>query len=165
MIRELTQRLEEEAEVFQNHVLDFIREVIEDRSFHRGIMALHRERFPSTDPLALLQDLDAGRVMRPWLQPVSKMRHPGPSRPARRRNLRSHTQPVRELLALVRGLTPRSHTSPSEIAKLIAAELVHRRWWEQALQRHPGTLRYLKNRLGGRANEIALWRRFSTELY
>lgn len=148
VIRELAERLEQETEVFQNHVLDFVREVIEDPSFHRGIMPLHRERFPSTNPLALLKDVDAGRAMRPWLQPVSKERRRGPERLSRRRNLRSYAQPVRKLLALVRGLTPRSHTSPREIADLIAAELVHRRWWEQALRRHPGTLQYLKDRLG-----------------
>lgn len=145
-IRELAERLEGESEVFQNHVLDFVRDVIEDRSFHRGIMALHRERFPSTKPLALLKDLDAGRVMRPWLQPVSRTRQRGPE--CLPRHLRSQAQPILELLALVRGLTSRSHTSPREIADLIAAELVHRRWWEQALQRHPDTLRYLKDRLG-----------------
>jgi hypothetical protein len=91
-IRELARRLDRETEVFQNHVLDFVRDVIEDRSFRRRVMARHRERFPATNP-------------------------------------------------------PRSHTSPSKIADLIAAELVHRRWWEQALERHPGTLRTLKSRL------------------
>jgi hypothetical protein len=144
-LRELAERLEGESEVFQNHVLDFVREVIEDPSFHRGIIACHNERFPSTSPLALLKDIEAGSVTRPWLQPVSKQR---PECPPSRGNLRTHAQPVRELLALIRGLKPRSHTSPREIAGLIAAELVHRRWWEQALQRHPDTLRYLKNRLG-----------------
>jgi hypothetical protein len=147
-IRELAERLEGENEVFQNHVLDFVCEVIEDPLFHRGIMALHRERFPSTNPRELLKELDAGRVMRPWLQPVNREGHLDPECPAPRRNVRSHAQPVRELLALVRRLKHRSHTSLGELADLIAAELVHRRWWEQALKRHPNTLRYLKNRLG-----------------
>jgi hypothetical protein len=110
-IQELARRLEDESDVFQNHVLDLVPSVIEDRSFHRSIMALHRERFTSTHPLALLKDLDDGRVMRPWLQPVSITCHRGSARPPKRQNLRLHAQPVRELLDVIRGLPPSSHVA------------------------------------------------------
>jgi len=121
--QQLARLLENEGLVFQNHVLEMVRDVIEDSDVHRGIMSLHANSLPARDVSDFLEHLPPAH------------------------GYRAQSEPLQQLLTLVQGLKPDSHASQAHIAELIAGELIHRKLWEEALERNPGTLPALKRKL------------------
>lgn len=120
--QKLARLLDEENEVFQRHVLDLARDLVDDAEMHSGFMETLRERLPATAIDAFLKAMpcEKGHYVRPG--------------------------PVQDLLTLVEGLKD-SHASQNDIATMIASELIHRRKWEQVMEEYPDTLQALKNRM------------------
>ena len=121
----LAQLLENESPVFQRHVLDYVREVIEDPDRHMRTMAQYRKS--KSLPV---------REVREFLKHL----RPAP-------DFRPEAALVRELLGLIQDLKPGSHVSTADIASLIAAEILHRRRWDEVMERNPDTLMALRRRI------------------
>jgi len=121
--QQLARLLENEGQVFQNHVLEMMRDVIEDSDLHREIMSGHVKSLPAKDVSDFLERMPPADGYRP------------------------QSEPLQQLLTLVQSLKPDSHASQADIAKLIAGELIHRKLWEEALERNPDTLPELRRRL------------------
>lgn len=120
--QKLARLVEAEGEVFQLHVLDYVRDVLADADFHRTTMVTIKSRLSEKDINDFLSSMPAAAVHAP---------KPG------------H---VKELLKLTEGLE-RSHASESDLAQLIASELIHRRKWEKVMEENPDTLQALKDRM------------------
>jgi hypothetical protein len=120
--QKLARLVEVEGEVFQRHVLDYVRDVLEDADFHRSTMVTIKSRLPEKDIADFLAHLPAAPAQA--------------SKPA----------DIKELLKLTEGLE-RSHASESDLAQLIASELIHRRKWEKVMEENPDTLQALKDRM------------------
>ena len=114
--------LAQEHEVFQGHVLDLIKDLVEEPEADQKTMARLYAALPPGELdrfLAALPEAAGGE----------------------------ESAPVKELRELTENLAPGGPTSPSDVAAIIAAELIHRAAWEDVMRRYPDTLQVLKDRL------------------
>ncbi|MDX1980296.1 MAG: hypothetical protein SFV51_08505 [Bryobacteraceae bacterium] len=114
--------LAQEHEVFQGHVLDRVKDLVAEPEGHQRTMASLYAALPPGEIdrfLAALPEATGGH---------------------------EESARVRELSALTQNLPP-GPTSPSDVAAIIAAELIHRAAWEDVMRRYPDTLQVLKDRL------------------
>ena len=121
-LRNLLCLLAEEHPVFQSHVLDLVRDAIQESGTLAERMAQLHASFPPQELEAFIAAL-----------PPAHGSFPRP-------------RPVGELLALVQHL-PDCKIPPADIAALTAGELLHRLAWNAVMARNPGTLVALKERL------------------
>lgn len=121
--QKLARLLDAEGEVFQTHVLDLARDVVADADMHRNTMATLRKQLTEQDIEDFLKSMppEKGHAARPG--------------------------PVQDLLTLAENLKS-GHASQTDIAQLVASELIHRKRWEKTLENNPETLQALKNKLG-----------------
>ncbi|MEZ0262574.1 MAG: hypothetical protein ACAH80_16335 [Alphaproteobacteria bacterium] len=121
--QKLARLMDEENDVFQRHVLDLARDMIEDPDMHRSFKDSLGKQIPEKDIQEFLKSMptEKGYQVRPG--------------------------PVQDLLTLAETLKD-SHVSQNDIALLIASELIHRRSWKKTMEENPETLQALKNKLG-----------------
>lgn len=121
--QKLARLLDEENDVFQRHVVDLVRDSVEDADLHRNSMEMLREKFSEKDISDFLESVPAekGHYLRPG--------------------------PVQDLVTLTENLKG-SHVTPADVAQMVAVELIYRKRWEKTMADNPETLQALKNKLG-----------------